>query len=197
MSSFNGWPLYTLPTFPGVPRSVEWNIRNLVGESTSPFSGQQQIYDWSASWLEGAVTYQKMKDAQFRAFSAFLKSLHGIAGVFSFADPTRANPRGSGGSITVSGSGQTGYTLTVSGYSAGVLLPGDQFSIGLRLYEFLGDAGGGAISIWPQIRESPADGSSLVLTNPSGLFRLKSNACKFSYDQNKIYSLTFDIREAL
>lgn len=206
MSTFNGWTIYTLPAFPAAPRSVEWNFIDTVGDSTSPFSGQQQIYDWSASWIEGSITYQKMKDADARAFTAFLKSLHGIAGVFSFGDPLRSKPRGSGaGSPEVSGSGQTGYALNVKGLTpsaSGVLLPGDQFSLGLRLYENLGTvnadgSGNATLSIWPQIREPPADGTALVLTNPSGLFRLKSNTRKVSYDETKLYAITFEVREAL
>jgi hypothetical protein len=144
--------------------------------------------------------------AQAPAWIAFLMSLRGTLNVFQIGDPLSRAPQGSGaGSPVVNGGAQTGYMLATRGWTAGasgVLLPGDWLQIGYRLYRNLGIAnadgsGAATLSIWPQIRESPADGAALVLNNTQGLFRLKANSRKFSMLTNRTYGLQFDIREAL
>jgi hypothetical protein len=206
MSTFNGWTIVTLPTFPPAPKTIEWQAQDTVAENTSPFSGQQQIYNWQASWLEASVTYQPMNNAQAQAWIAFLMALQGTANIFGLGDPLMAAPLGSGaGAPQVLGSSQTGYTLNTKGWTAsaqGVLQPGDWLQLGLRLYRNLSVAnadgsGDATLNIWPQIRESPVDGTNLVLNNTQGLFRLKSNQRKWSVNDAKIYGITFEMREAI
>jgi hypothetical protein len=80
-----------------------------------------------------------------------------------------------------------------------VLLPGDYLQVGFRLYRTLTqyNGGTGVLEIWPQIRESPLDGTAVTVTNTQGLFRLKSNARKWSVSEAKMYGLQFDAREAI
>lgn len=194
MSTFNGWTIYTLPSFPAVPKSVEWQMNDVVGQSQNPFSLQKQIFTWNASILKASLSYQLLTNAQMFAWSAFLASLQGTAGVFLFGDPMNTGPQNVGATAgTVTGSGQTGYTLVTS--SSG-LLPGDRFSLGVRLY-IVTSVSGGTLGIWPNIRESPAGGTSLVINNPTGLFRLQKNTRNFSVNTSKLYTLTFEIEEAL
>ena len=118
--------------------------------------------------------------------------------------PLGAQPLGTGaGAPVVSGAGQTGSVLNTSGWTgANALLPGDYLQIGYRLYNNLGvvnadGSGNATLSIWPQLRESPADATAIVLNNTQGLFRLKANSRKYSMLANRTYGLQFDIREAL
>lgn len=192
--SFNGWSIIDLPTTPTAPKSVEWQAEDIVAGAVSPFSGQQQINNWQAGWLEASVRYAPMSNSDARAWVAFLLGLKGIANVFLFADPAGRQPQNlsaSGGTVT--GSGQTGYTLLTS--SSG-LLPGDLFSLGVRLYRVT-SVTGGLLGIWPQIRESPAGGTDVVITNAKGLFRLKANRRGWSVDEAKHHGITFEIKEAL
>jgi hypothetical protein len=53
------------------------------------------------------------------------------------------------------------------------------------------------LSIWPQLRESPADGDSITLNNTKGLWRLAANSRKWSVTGSRTYGMQFDIREAL
>lgn len=194
MSTFNGWPIYILPAFPPAPKSIEWELDDVQGSVQSPFSLQRQIFDWQSSILRGSVSYQPQTAAQFRQWMAFLAELRGINGVFSIGDPVNTHPQNSGAAAgTVTGSGQTGYSLITS--SSG-LLPGDWFSLGLRLY-LVTSVSGGTLGIWPQIRESPADGTDLVIVNATGLFRLQKNKRTVSVHVGPLYSVTFEIEEAL
>lgn len=193
MSTFNGWNVITLPSSPA-PRSIEWSLNDTVGSVRSPFSLQQQISNWGASILRGSVSLPPMQKGLARPFVAFLAAAQGIASVFSIGDPVSTGPANPGATAgTVTGSGQTGYVLDTS--SSG-LLPGDWFSLGLRLY-MVTSVSGGILGVWPQIRESPAGGTPLVITNTQGLFRLTKNERKFTQSVGGIYSITFEIEEAL
>jgi hypothetical protein len=206
MPTFNGWEIVPLPTSPAAPASVEFTAMDTVAMSTNPFTAQQQVQDWQASWLEASVTYPPLTHVQAQSWIAFMMSLRGQAKIFQLGDPLARATRGSGaGTPLVDGSGQTGYTLATKGWThsaSGILLAGDLFQIGYRLYRNLtianSDGSGLAtLCIWPQIRESPADGTSIITTATQGLWRLKSNARKWSLTEMRVYGLQFEMREAL
>jgi hypothetical protein len=142
-----------------------------------------------------------MSHAAAQAWIAWLMGLRGIAGVFQIGDPLAATPQGTGaGTLIVSGADQTGRGLTISGGTgAGCLLPGDWIQIGFRLYRNLGtyDGGSATLDIWPEIRESPADGAPIVTSNTVGMFCLKSNQRKWSISEARLYGIQFEIREAI
>jgi hypothetical protein len=196
MPSFNGWSVIALPTFPPAPKSIEWELDNVVGSARSPFSLQQQIYQWNTSILRASVSWPFMTNANFTAWRAFLASLQGISNVFQLGDPQNQAPQNhiaTGGTVT--GSGQVGYTLNTSSSN---LTPGDWIQIGYRLY-LVTSVAGGSLGIWPNIRESPTGGTGIVITNTQGLFRLTKNSVKYmtSVEQGRTFSLTFEIEEAL
>lgn len=201
MATFNGWTILPMPAVPAAPSSVEWNAIDMVAISQSAFSGQQQIQNWNSSWLEASVNMPVMTPTLFREWQAWLMGLKGQSAVFQLGDPILAHPRGTGlGTPTVVGSGQTGYTLATTGWSgANALLAGDFIQIGYRLYTNLVAIGAGSqtLTIWPQIRESPLNGTPIVIHNTQGLFRLKSNSRKWSLNGQRYYSFGFEIREAL
>ncbi len=190
-----------MPGTPAAPASIEFTLMDSVAVSVSPFTGAQQIQNWQSSWLEASVSMPPMPHAQAQAWIAWLMGVQGQAGVFQLGDPlARAPLAGTGsGAMAVNGAGQTGYALSVRGWT-GTLSPGDWLQVGYRLYRNLGTASptGGAItvSIWPQIRESPLDGAAITLANTRGLFRLKANARKYSITESRMYGLQFEIREA-
>jgi hypothetical protein len=194
MSTFNGWTIYTLPSVPAVPKAVEWQFNDKVGQAPAEFTFQKQIFPWGQGIIKASLSYQLLTNAQMPPWSAFLASLQGTAGVFLFGDPMNTGPQNGGATAgTVTGSGQAGNTLVTS--SSG-LLPGDWFSLGVRLY-MVTSVSGGVLGIWPNIRESPAGGTSLVITNTQGLFRLQKNVRGYSVNTSKLYALTFEIEEAL
>jgi hypothetical protein len=206
MPTFNGWDIVPMPATPSAPATVEFTAMDTVAVSVSPFTGQQQVQDWQASWLEASISMPALTHAQAQQWIAFLMSLRGQAKVFQLGDPLAVSPRGSRlGTPLVDGAGQTGYLLATKGWTAnavGVLLPGDWIQIGYRIYRTLAVAtadgtGKLVLSIWPQLRESPADGDAITLTNTKGLWRLAANARKWSVTASRMYGMEFDIREAL
>jgi hypothetical protein len=194
MPTFDGWTIVPLPAFPACPKSIEWEMNDVVGSARSPFSLQQQIYQWNQSILRASVSYQTMTASAAKPWLVFFALLQGISGVFSIGDPANTGPQNSGATAgTVSGSGQTGYSLVTT--SSG-LLPGDWIQIGLRLY-MVTSSSSGTLGIWPCIRESPTSGTALIINGTTGLFRLQKNSRKYSVRPGKVYSISFEIEEAL
>jgi hypothetical protein len=204
MPTFNDWTIIAMPAAPA-PRSIEFTAQDVVAVSISPFTGQQQIQDWQAGWLEASVTMPPMPEETARAWTAFLLSLRGMANAFEFGVPPGAcSSAPAVGTPVVNGTNQTGYTLNARGFTAGlanVMRAGDWLQIGSHLYQNLqaanADASGhAALNIWPALRESPADAAAINITNPKGLWRLKSNSRQWSITEIRIYGFQFEIREA-
>ena len=194
--SYNGWPIIPLPTFPAVPRSVEYQANDIVGVSTNPFTAEQQVMSWGgAAWLEISVSYQAMTYAQAQPWIALLMGLQGTANLIQLGDPLQKplNPLAMGG-LLASGAGQTGNVLVTSG--GGNQSVGDWIQIGWHLHKITAIAGP-SLTIWPPIRESPTDGQGIAITNTQGVWRLKANSRKWAVAVNKLYSISFELREAL
>jgi hypothetical protein len=206
MPTFNGWNIIALPTEPSAPATIDFTMTDIVAVSVSPFTGQQQVQDWQQGWMEASVSMPTLTHALAQTWIAFLMGLRGQANVFQLGDPLAVAPRGTAaGTPLVSGGSQTGYSLVTKGWTPGalgVLLAGDWLQVGYRIHRTLADVnadGGGnaTVSIWPPLREIPADGDAITLTNTRGLWRLKTNARKWSESTARYYGIQFDIREAL
>lgn len=205
IGTFNGWNIVQIPSSPA-PKSIEFTANDTVAVSTSPFTQQQQIQDWQASFLEASVSLPPLTHVQAQSWIAWTLQCKGQAGVFQIGDAAATAPLGTAaGTPQVNGANQAGYTLATDGWTAsaaGVLLAGDWVQVGYRLYRNLdtvnaNGSGQATLNLWPQLRESPADNAALVLTNTTGLFRLKANARKWSVTEGRIYGFQFEIREAL
>src|ERR1700733_9626904 len=93
---FNGWTVITPPLYPPAPKSIEMDDVDIVGASTSPFTAQQQFYDWQQARMEWSVEWPLVSPANWPAWSAFLALLRGNLNVFQFGDPTHLIIAGSG-----------------------------------------------------------------------------------------------------
>jgi len=78
-----GGSVVTMPTTPW-PKSMEFRRNRMAAANTNPFSGQQQIQDWGAEYMDGSISYASLTQAQATAIIAFLKSCNGIVNVFQF-----------------------------------------------------------------------------------------------------------------
>jgi hypothetical protein len=85
MPTYLGWTVITMPTDPIAPAGLECQHNAIVSASTNPFTGQQQLFDWNASYKEISVSYASMTLAQGQTWAAFLESLKGQANVFVFS----------------------------------------------------------------------------------------------------------------
>lgn len=205
MATFNGWEIIPMPTAPAAPATIDFTAIDTVALSVSPFTGQQQVQNWQASWFEASVSMPALSQLQAPEWIAFLMALEGVAHVFQLGDPLGVTPRGSAAGVpVVDGASQGGRLLNTRGWTpnaSGVLLRGDWLQIGYRLYRTISpldvDADGkGVIRFWPNLREPPPDGQTIITTGTKGLWRLKSNSRGWSITQSRTYGMQFDIREA-
>jgi len=210
MATFNNWNIISMPSSPA-PRSIEWSLSDVVAANTNPFTGGQQFYDWGAGWIEATVNLPPLTQSQANQWIAFLMQAAGMSNIFQFGDPlSPALQAQSGGTPVVHGANQSGRQLVTNGWYAPSshpvppIYPGDWIQIGYRWYRNLTqqtpdrfNSGAATLDIWPPLRESPADGATIITANTQGIFRLASNQRKYSVDQTLVYGLQFTIREAL
>lgn len=195
-----------------MPARIRWIADEVVGESVSPFTLNEQLYDWNAARLGFHASFPPCVRADAEELVAHLLALAGRAGTFLYWPPANRSPRGSGASDSpvVMGSGTArARTLATDGWTAGasgLLLRGDWFQVGSgtssRLHKVLSpvnaDAYGAAtLDIWPPLREDLADGDPLVLVDPKGTFRLAENVRAWDIDLATIYGVELDAVEAI
>jgi hypothetical protein len=205
------YPL-ALPTVTGIAQ-ITLTARNSVAVTSSPFTFKQQILQHQGSRWEATITLPPMQRANAETWISFLISLYGQYGTFLLGDPIGATARGSAattpGTPLVNGASQTGNTLNIDGApnsATGYLKAGDYIQLGSastsQLYKVLADAnsnGSGEVSvdIWPALRSSPTDNSTVVVSSAKGLFRLTTPESSFSIDTASFYGLAFAAVESL
>jgi hypothetical protein len=203
--------LATMPTSPA-PRTVMFTHHDAVASTRSAFTNLTQTQIWpGADWWEVDITLPPMNRTEAAPWIAFLGQLQGQANVFQIGDPGAISPLGTPlGAPLVNGTSDTyntpgTTTLYTRGWQASafrLLLPGSYLQIGYRLYMCLdvvdSDSNGDAsFTIWPSIREQPADGTAITLHSTTGLFRLQANSRKWSNDVMQLYAISFKATEAL
>ncbi|ADW69020.1 hypothetical protein [Granulicella tundricola] len=193
-------------------RSIELSGSDSVAIVTSPFSGQTQAQQWpGADWWSGTATLPPLTQDQADEWLSFLMECRGMTNPFLMGDPLKSSPRGSVTSASVPVVDMSVTTLNQVGnqvlYTKGwlpnafsLLLPGDYLQIGYRLHRCLdrvnSDANGKAsFSIFPSLRDLPADGQPIILNNPQGLFRRGSNKMTWSSDYTGLTNLSFPLIE--
>jgi hypothetical protein len=201
--------LCAMPSSPG-PAEIELGMSDTVALVESPFTKVQQVQPWpGGDFWDATVTLPPLKRADAWAWEGFLAELQGRANVFQLGDPRAARgPMGSAkGTPVVATSGTENQPMTTAlvtrGWTAGVarvLLPGDEFQVGYRLYRVCevvnSDLGGNAtLTIWPSLRETPADGTAIVLNAPKGLFRLAANRRPIHSSPARLTTLSFQCVE--
>ena len=191
--------------------SVRFVPRSVVAASRSPFTGQEQVYVHQGQWWEMDVKVLPADRATMEYVIAFLIKLNGKEGTFLFGPPGGATPRGGAlGSPAVASSSQSGNTFYTRGWTASqaaVLKAGDWVQTGsgstAHLYKNLDDAGSNGsgeatLTIWPKIRATaPTIGAAIVVSSPSGIWRLASNEMTWDINDAVIYGLSFTCIEAL
>jgi len=182
--------LVSVPVSPGF-RDIQFNFSDTASAVRSPYTGVTQTLVWpGGDYWTATATLPPLSQCDADAWTSMLAEMRGIANPILVADPMRLTPRGNpSGTPVANTSGGTGWNaaMTTVLYTRGwtpskfrLLLPGTNIQIGYRLHRVLdpvnSDTNGDAtISIWPSLREVPPDGTPIILSNPSGLFRLAKN----------------------
>ena len=202
------YPL-SLPAIPAF-RDFRMVPTSVVAAFESPFTLSQEIQDFAGDRWSCEFTLPPMRRATAEPWLAMLLSLQGAKGTLLVGDQDAPQPLGAApGTPLVKGAAQTGRSLLTDGWTpnvANVLLPGDYIQIGsgvtTRLYKVLAaassNAGGEAtLSIWPRLRESPADNAAIVTSNCRGTFRLARNDTGWQTDFQGLYSIQIECIEAI
>ena len=205
------YPL-TFPTQTGVA-AVEFTATDVVSVSQSPFTLAQQVVRHAGARWSATISIPPVKRSDSEYWNSFLLRLRGQFGTFLLGDPNAATPRGSAasaaGTPVVNGASQTGNELAIDGLPAsatGYLKAGDYIQLGSastsRLYKVLEDvdsngSGEATLNLWPDLRSSPADGATVVVSNAKGVFRLSNNEAVWTINNAGFYSISFAAVEAL
>src|ERR1039458_1557406 len=165
----------------------------VVGFSTSPYSGSQEVVAYPGQWWEADVSLCPASLAQAGAIEGFIGLLNGSYGTFLMGDPMRPSPLGlaasSPGTPVVNGAQSAGAgVLNIRGgglTKVKWLLAGDYIQLGsglnTHLHQVLQDAdtdgsGDTALTLWPNLRADVADGDAVVVSGCKGLFRMAQSA---------------------
>lgn len=155
--------------------------------SRSPFTGQQQVYEWHSVWgLSFDLYAARRSDA--RRLEAFLAALRGRVGTALLGPMHYAKPRGTAGTVGVTlGVGATAgaRSVTLAGVGASkTLLAGDYLQLGTgenaKLHQVVEDAAASVagvvtVTLEPPLRAAYSSGTDVVLSNPKGAFRLTTD----------------------
>ncbi len=199
----------SLPTSPGFTDAV-FTAQSVVAATTSPFTFDQQVQKHPGQRWSIQASLPTMQRINAEEWISFLLKLNGIEGTFLIGDPSGKAPQGVGtGSPLVKGASQSGNSLITDGWTVsqtGILKAGDYFQLGsgatARLHKVLNDAnsdgsGNATFDIWPSLRESPVDDSTIIVNNTIGVFRMSSNNMSWSIDTAVLYGLSIDAVEVL
>jgi len=203
------YPL-NLPTAAGISRVV-FSAESVVGVTESPFSFNQQIFRHAGQRWLAQITLPPLTQDQGEEWASFLLRLRGRFGTFLLGDPASETARGSAGQApgTPVLDAANGDSIDITGAPAsatGYLKAGDYIQIGsaanARLYKVLeqvntNGSGAATLNIWPAFRENAALGSSIIVNNARGLFRLSSNQTDWVINTARTYGVTFAAEEAL
>jgi hypothetical protein len=199
----------TFPASIGVS-SINIRAKTVVGVSSSPFTGQQQVYKHQGQWWEAEVSLPPMKRDEAEQVVSFLIKMNGQYGTFLMGDFLSTAPRGVGtGTPLVNGASQAGDELVTDGWTVsttGILKAGDWIQLGSAststLHKVLDDvtsdgSGNATLNIFPNLRSSPDNNAAITISSPKGRWRLASNETDYAIDNASIYGMTFACVEAL
>lgn len=193
----------SLPSSPAIS-SINWRQVNTTGVSRSPFTLQQQVYEWPGDSWAIDVGIDSMDREEVAPWIAALSSLRGQRGTFQLGDVLSAISQGSpGGTPLVNGASQTGYSLVTDGWTIStlVLKAGDRIQVDSSLYMVSQDvtsdgSGNATIDLWPSLR-GHANNAAIVYTNAKGLFRLSGRETIEPIGRSQLWTLAFSAIEAL
>jgi len=203
------YPL-TLPSTPAFSKA-RWSLKRVTAVSESPFTGQQQVYDYGYALWTAALTLPPMLRADAANWEAFMMKLHGRTGTFLLYDPDAKTPQGGvTTSATLSGAVAVGeYTIDIDTNNANltnVFKAGDYIQIGTaasaKLHMIVDNAnsngaGVATVNIEPPIKAVASDGAAVNYTSAVGVFRMDTADLGWDTDEVSKFGITFSCTEAL
>jgi hypothetical protein len=202
----------TILAFPTLTRGTgqfSFRLRGLTQTHSSPFDGTTQTLTQPGARWAVSATWPSLMESDRRTMEAFLASLLGRAGRFTFG-PIHAPRRATGtGTVLVNGGSQTGSTLNVDGFGAShqAFVVGDFLSYvdpagRSRLHMATATvaangSGEAAVAIVPPLRTSPANNAAVEIVAPLGVFMLTDDEFGLTTRPPLIGSVSLEMVEAL
>lgn len=205
----------TFPLSPPRPEDIE-RIRIIAetraGSFVSPFTGHRQVHIHQAQFWRMEVELAPLPRVSAAPWIAFLVGLNGLEGTFLLGDPNAGQAAGTAGTDpgapVVVGASQSGSNLKIDGAPASVdnyMLAGDYIQLGTgastRFHQVVQNAsttsgGNVTLTIWPNLRASPADNAAVKVNSAEGIWRLRSNIRLWD-ERPLIYGMEFSAIEDL
>ena len=203
------YPL-TLPSAPAFQKST-WSLKRVTAMSESPFTGQQQVFDYGFALWQATLTLPPMLRPEAALWEAFMMKLHGRLGTFLLYDPDAKAPQGGvNTTATLDGAVAVGdFTIDIdtnNNNMTNVFKAGDYIQIGAaasaKLYMIVDNAnsngtGKVTVNIEPSIKAVGNDNAAVDYTIASGIFRMDSPDLGWNTDQVSKFGITFSCTEAL
>lgn len=199
--------LITMPSSPAFTQS-SWAIKRAVAGSRSPFSGHEQVYEYSMACWQATVTLPPMKRSQAGAWQAFFLKLRGRANTFLMGDPDGKSLLAGTGNVPTSASvvgtdlvGQTSVNIDMTPnlkyFKAGDYI---QFGTGAasQLHMIVADKqGDGEITIEPALKVAISSSTTVTLSDTKAVMRMDSNDLGWDADHVSKYGFSFSCTEAI
>lgn len=203
------YPL-TLPSAPAFSKA-RWSLKRVTAVSESPFTGQQQVFDYGYALWTANLSLPPMLRPDAANWEAFMMKLHGRVGTFLLYDPDARLPQGGvNTTATLEGAVAVGdFTIGIDTNNANmtnVFKAGDYIQIGsaaaAKLYMIVDNAnsngsGVATVNIEPPIKVAASDGAAVDYTSAVGVFRMDSPDLGWDTDQVSKFGITFSCTEAL
>ena len=201
----------SLPATPAFSNST-WGMKRAVAVAESPFTGAQQVHEYDYSLWRATLTLPPMKREQAAEWQAFILKLRGRYGTFLLCDPDAKNARGAvTGTPTLTSNitvGQHEISITTENTSTdNVFKVGDYIQIGVsasaKLHMIVSTSnnsnlsGQVTVSVEPFIKQDATSGTSVIVSNPKGVFRMDSSDLGWDSDFVSKYGFSFSCAEAI
>lgn len=165
--------LTNLPDFPR-PANVQWQLQDFGNTQKGALGGQAQRVNRLGTRWAVTVEMPPMSADDARAWSAALMSANSNGARWTVSQPSV--PTGSPGAVVVNGASQSGASLACDGANVGftakrgqfvnVTTGGDAFCYMLT-DDVTADASGNiTLSLYPDLRDEPADGDAVTIGAP-------------------------------
>ena len=201
----------TILTFPAInyPSQLTWRLIANTQTHRSPFDGSTQTLRMAGERWAATLTWETLKEDDWRLLTAFVSRLGGMSGRFYYG-PYHAERRATGtGTPLINDSIQTGGAISVKGWdaSAQAFKAGDFLSYNDAngrplLHQVTADstasgAGVATVSIAPPVRRSVADNTPVEFAAPVAVFMLGGDDFSTTFRPGRFGATTLEIVEAL
>lgn len=194
--------LITMPSTPAFSAST-WSIKRAVAQSRSPFSGHEQVYEYSMACWQATVTLPPMKRSQAGAWQAFFLKLRGRANTFLMGDPDGQEPMGVAGTLSTSVNSYPIGSTAVKFTTSRPRLAGEYFQFGsgatsqLHMFVDTLPQGSYVVNIEPALKVAIPAVTAMVVENTKCVMRMDSNELGWDADHVSKYGFSFSCTEAL